>query len=63
MRCICCDSKFRPNIIYDKDGKFVRFEELCQDCVALAFEEETYDDVFGNVRVSDKTGILNYIPE
>ena len=62
MRCTACNTKFRPNIIYDKDGRFVRFDELCQDCTSLAFEEETYDEVFDSVRVSDKTGILNYLP-
>jgi hypothetical protein len=60
-RCISCDKKFHPALIRDYDGNFIRFEEMCKSCVSLAYEEETYDEIFDPVRVRDVDGVLAII--
>jgi hypothetical protein len=41
MRCICCNSKFVPAILYNPDGSFHSFEEYCPKCIEASQQEAT----------------------
>lgn len=48
-------------MVTDKKGKFLRFDDMCGKCISLSYEEETYEEVFDSVRVSDVEGLLSFI--
>lgn len=60
-RCKSCNEKYHPTIVTDNKDRFVRFDDMCKKCIALSYEEETYDEVFDSVRVSDIDGLLSFI--
>jgi hypothetical protein len=60
MRCKCCDEPFHPTIITDDDGKFVAFEDTCNNCVTASFQEENYVDIFGDRWVKSVDNYSSY---
>lgn len=62
MRCKCCNASFKPKIIYKKDDSgnpiFDRFEELCKNCIAVAYDEFTAEDILTIRQTPDNIQIL-----
>ena len=61
MRCTCCNTSFKPKIIYKRsEGKLVfdRFEELCKNCIAVAYDEFTAEDILTIRQTPDNIQIL-----
>ena len=44
-------------------GKFLGFTDMCNRCTSLAYEEDTYDEVFEEVRVREKDGLNGLLDE
>lgn len=59
-RCISCNKVFKPKIEYNDNGKFVKFEEMCSECIGIAYYEGNYLEEYEDQCVKEMTGMINY---
>lgn len=59
-RCIGCNKVFKPAIVRDDGGRFIKFEDLCNECVGISYYEGNYAEDYEDICVKELTNIIDY---
>lgn len=59
-RCKACNESFSPTLHTDLEGRFIRFEEMCNECISLCYQEESYQEIFEHLWVKPVDNFSSY---